>query len=583
MAITHPFQKSVLTLLLVFFANMVMAQTHTDSIKFQLKKSSGIHRLQQLNRLTDAYLYNNPDSACFFASELQKEAAKFNNPGYEALGYRGMSISHFFKMKYFIAEEDIQHAIKIQKELNDTSGLANSYKILTGIYWESERYKKSIDISYKALQLYEKTRDIKGIISSYNNIGLLYKKTGNPEKSLEYYKRALAYISKFNTGYNTGNLYNNMGITWKDLSQYDSALFYYDKAYRDYKKSGNLSGIATIFLNKGNIYAYHIIHSDSAMYYYRQALRLAQKSDYTIRADIYGGLAKVYADNKDFDQSLSLYQKVLQLANNHKDLDILKNTHYDLYNFYRKTGNLKKALYHMEEYNRLKDTLNMEKARVSIANLESKFENEKKQLQIEQLQIKHLADKKINILLVTGMLLLALIFALTVMVFIQKRKKARLRRELLDHEKQELEKDIQYKSRQLTSQALMMMQKNRMLDDILATIKKLHCIKEESKQTLRKIIHQLKRSIRADEDWTLFRHFFEEVNPDFYPKLLKINSGITPSELKLCALIKLNFSIKETASLLNISPDSVKTTRHVLRTKLGLARGENIYDFMNRI
>jgi len=46
-------------------------------------------------------------------------------------------------------------------------------------------------------------------------------------------------------------------------------------------------------------------------------------------------------------------------------------------------------------------------------------------------------------------------------------------------------------------------------------------------------------------------------------------------------MIKLDFTIKETASLLNITPDSVKSTRHVLRTKLGLSTGENIHEFLN--
>ena len=111
----------------------------------------------------------------------------------------------------------------------------------------------------------------------------------------------------------------------------------------------------------------------------------------------------------------------------------------------------------------------------------------------------------------------------------------------------------------------------------------LKAIPDESKQAITRIKQQLKRSIRSEQDWKLFKHYFEEINPDFYPKLLEINSKITPSELKLSALIKLNFNIKETAALLNISPDSVKTTRHVLRTKLRLEKGENIYDYLNRL
>jgi DNA-binding NarL/FixJ family response regulator len=129
----------------------------------------------------------------------------------------------------------------------------------------------------------------------------------------------------------------------------------------------------------------------------------------------------------------------------------------------------------------------------------------------------------------------------------------------------------------------MMIQKNRMLNDILSSLKSIKHVSDDSKHVLTKLNQQIKHSIQSGEDWEMFRHYFEEINPDFYPRLLKINSKITPAEQKLSALIKLNFNIKETASLLNISPDSVKTTRHILRKKLGLEKNENIHEFLNSL
>ncbi len=533
--------------------------------------------------MIDLYQYNNPDSAYYFAAILQAEANSSGNPKLEALGYRGMSISHFFKMKYFNAEQNILEAIKLQEQLNDTSGLANSYKILTGIYWETERYSKSIDISFKALKLYEQTNDIDGIVSSYNNIGLLYKKTESPEESLEYYHKALKYIMKYKSDYNRGNLYNNIGITYKDLLKFDSALFYYSKALAEYKRENIVSGEATVFLNIGNIYAYHFVNKDSAMLYYSNALKLAEKADYTLQTDIYSGMGKIYADNKEYSKSIDVYEKIIKIAESNQDMDIQKDAHFDLYKVFNASGNKQDALKHIIKYIYLKDTLNLEKAKVTIANLETKFDNEKKQLLIEKLKDKQEADRRVRILLYIGIVLLFVLLMLIISIFIQKRKKARLRRALLNAEKEQLEKDVQFKSRQLTSQALMIMQKNRLLGEILDTLRELKTIPDNSNQTLNRLKQQLKRSIHSEEDWELFKHYFEEINPEFYPKLLEINSKITPSELKLSALIKLNFNIKETAALLNISPDSVKTTRHVLRTKLGLEKGENIYDYLNRL
>ncbi len=49
-----------------------------------------------------------------------------------------------------------------------------------------------------------------------------------------------------------------------------------------------------------------------------------------------------------------------------------------------------------------------------------------------------------------------------------------------------------------------------------------------------------------------------------YPKL-------TEYDLRLCVMLKSNLATKEMATVLNITPDSVKKAKHRLRKKLALA------------
>jgi DNA-binding CsgD family transcriptional regulator len=105
----------------------------------------------------------------------------------------------------------------------------------------------------------------------------------------------------------------------------------------------------------------------------------------------------------------------------------------------------------------------------------------------------------------------------------------------------------------------------------------------DSSKELSMLKRRLKRNMQTDKDWELFKQYFEEVNKDFFVNLKKINPGISPSEMKLAALIKLGFSIKETSSLLHLSEGSVRTGRYQLRKKLGLSRETNLYDYLNRI
>jgi tetratricopeptide (TPR) repeat protein len=367
------------------------------------------------------------------------------------------------------------------------------------------------------------------------------------------------------------------------MGKSDSALAYYKKAIRNYNSNKELKGTARAYLNMANVYAYNLNNYDSAFYYYRKALITSEGVIDGLKSKIYGNQGKVYAMKGDYRSAIKYINMALDISRQNKELTEQMDDYFELFNIYKKKKDYLKALEYYEKYNVVKDSIDVANAKVTIADLEAQFENEKNRMLIKQLEEKRTSDRRIKMLLTAGIVLLVIILLLTVYGFIQKRKKSKLQRVLLETEKEQLENDLQYKSRQLTSQALMMMQKNKLLNEILQKLSDIKQIPDESKQELARLKRQLKKSIHSEEDWGLFKHYFEEVNPDFFPNLLRINEKVTPSELKLAALIKLKFNIKETASLLNISPDSVKSTRYVLRKKLGLQTNDNIYDFLNQL
>jgi DNA-binding CsgD family transcriptional regulator len=88
------------------------------------------------------------------------------------------------------------------------------------------------------------------------------------------------------------------------------------------------------------------------------------------------------------------------------------------------------------------------------------------------------------------------------------------------------------------------------------------------------------RHFEQNNSWDDFNLYFESINKNFYTRLKQLYPEISANDLKVCALIKLNLSIKEMASILNISPDSVKTARYRLRKKLQLAADENLTSFI---
>lgn len=147
-------------------------------------------------------------------------------------------------------------------------------------------------------------------------------------------------------------------------------------------------------------------------------------------------------------------------------------------------------------------------------------------------------------------------------------------------EKQLLDQ-IEYKNKQISTHTLHIIQKNETLKDLKEKLEKL--LKSPNKlpvAEIRKTIKIIDDSYRMDNDWEDFRLYFEQIYTGFYAKL-KVNChSLTSQELKHCALIRLNLSMNECASILGISPDSVKVSRSRIRKKLNMDAGQNLADFI---
>lgn len=73
-----------------------------------------------------------------------------------------------------------------------------------------------------------------------------------------------------------------------------------------------------------------------------------------------------------------------------------------------------------------------------------------------------------------------------------------------------------------------------------------------------------------------FELLFRQLHPEFYENLLNRCPQLSKSELHISAMIRLNLSTKDMASLVNLSISTIETNRYHIRKKLCLDQGENL-------
>ncbi|RLD88174.1 MAG: hypothetical protein DRJ09_08875, partial [Bacteroidetes bacterium] len=150
--------------------------------------------------------------------------------------------------------------------------------------------------------------------------------------------------------------------------------------------------------------------------------------------------------------------------------------------------------------------------------------------------------------------------------------------------KQELSKENDFRSRQLTTYTLHLMQKNLILKDVLNEVKLME--NKEPKQIKKELVNlkiQLINAVSSDSDWENFKLFFEKVNTNFFIRLKEKYPDISNKDEKLCALIWLNMDINEAASVLNVDYNTIRIARYRLRKKMGLNPQDDLYKIIQKV
>ena len=121
--------------------------------------------------------------------------------------------------------------------------------------------------------------------------------------------------------------------------------------------------------------------------------------------------------------------------------------------------------------------------------------------------------------------------------------------------------------------------KNEVLESLkqkAETLKK----EESSKNGYQQLISTINFDLQDDNNWENFSRYFEEVHKDFNSNVKTKYPQVTPNELRLLALLKMNLSSKEIANILNISQEGIKKARYRLRKKLNIQTEDSLQDLV---
>jgi len=154
--------------------------------------------------------------------------------------------------------------------------------------------------------------------------------------------------------------------------------------------------------------------------------------------------------------------------------------------------------------------------------------------------------------------------------------------ELIRLSNEKLQTEIMLKNTQLANNTMLLIRKNELLSEIQ---KELDLQREElgprmPKKYFNRLHRLIENSFKSDQDWEVFEKLFDQAHENFFQRLKTSYSELTPSDLRLCAYLRLNLASKEIAPLLNISVRGVEERRYRLRKRLQLSSEQNLTEFI---
>jgi len=267
---------------------------------------------------------------------------------------------------------------------------------------------------------------------------------------------------------------------------------------------------------------------------YDEAATLAAKFGLSgFEAECKLGKASGLLQSKQFKEAAKLYQEVIVLVERERPLRLLSEAFAGLAKAGVGVGDLKAAVTSYDKFIAINGELNSLEHQRAIAEVQVRLEIEK-------------ADKE---------------------------------RERFERESTELKQSVEESSKELTALALQIVEKNEFLADLREEITPAVSSSTEANR----LINRINEHIQSDQDWETFEDQFKKVHSEFLQKLAGKFPDVTPTELKICALMKLNLSSKEIANLFCLSIRTVENHRQRIRKKLGLTNEDNLVSYLSSL
>ncbi|WP_265428450.1 tetratricopeptide repeat protein [Chryseobacterium sp. YIM B08800] len=494
------------------------------------------------------------------------------------------------------------------------------------ILYHAEKRNEQIPLVYDLLRLNNGKYKYVSIACNYN-LATQFE-ISSPEWSMSHINDAIAANEKIGNKYYLPHLYHFKGRLLYNKGDYQNAFIFFKKALNTYDKKKELLYVASMHNNFGMCYA-KMGKLNLAIKETNEGIRLLteqKKINNEQKVFIHfmkGSLAQYYLDLKKYDISEKLFLEKWKFSFKNGNNRMALFAARDILKIYDITGKRTDEAEIVESLKIIEPKLKKVDDKILLTKLIKDYylrndnfkdfkgismklaELNEEQDRLSQIELSKTVDtidsyiikeinkdkedeKKKNILLVFFLaFVIAVFIAFIIVLRMRKKKKEELvekEKIIFETSKEILEKDLQLQKEKVKNLHLNLNLKTETQKAFLENLKKIKKTKNvEPEEILRDLQFKINNLIQLDKKDNELINESSLENKLFMDKLSERFPILTHQELKLCVYFKLNLSGKEIALIEKFAVGSIRVYKAKVKSKIGLAKEEDLSEFLNTI
>lgn len=487
----------------------------------------------------------------------------------------------------------LKHFTKALKTAQSDHLKLRIYNNLVQVYQSTGKYGQALDCINQYSSIAKALNDENKILNAHFLMAALYVRQRNLKKSQEYLDKIIPLVKSPRAKYRLADIYHNTAVSLIQSEKYTPALTYNQKALELREELNDKVGLINSYVNSG------IIHTQThnfplALEHLKKGWEYNKESDnnhksmiinYGILAFVLDSLNTAYDEGilKDFELN-NINELIEQLefnCSNSGDFCLSSSIHQLLLKYYVDNGDIKKAFVYQNRLIMLKDSIFAQSQRRSVSEFDFKLYTKDKEKELSDkahkiavLEKDQLEEQSFRLYGMGAFLIL-----LAVLLLINSnRKQLQKEKELTAAQLENTQLVLLQKKQELNHFAQQIISKNKLIQQLEVDLESVNDhVPDDNQQEKIQLLRQQK--ILTQEDWDNFKSVFLQVYPSFMDKMNQKFDKLTPAELRMFMLLKLDLSKQQIAEVLGISAESVRKTKYRLKKKLQLGNEQDLEVF----